>query len=183
MKFKRLFPHILVFIIGFGLGIIFIRLTHSPTAPFSESYGIEAKFSPKGGIQEMIIEKIKASLSTIDIAIFDLTSEEIKNAIENARARGVNIRIVADKRQAGGQYSKVKLLREKGFNVKLARGRKGGIMHNKFAIFDGVSIVTGSYNWTKNAENKNFENALFTSDPKVVKVCREEFERIWDFGE
>lgn len=52
-------------------------------------------------------------------------------------------------------------------------------MHNKFAVFDGKLAVTGSFNWTTSADDYNFENALFLSDPAIVARIEEEFERIW----
>ena len=52
-------------------------------------------------------------------------------------------------------------------------------MHNKVAIFDGMLMVTGSYNWTNNAERFNYENAIFITDPNVIKQYQKEFDRIW----
>jgi phosphatidylserine/phosphatidylglycerophosphate/cardiolipin synthase-like enzyme len=52
-------------------------------------------------------------------------------------------------------------------------------MHDKFAIFDGRLLVTGSYNWTESAEAANFENALFLDDPGLVARYADAFERLF----
>ena len=52
-------------------------------------------------------------------------------------------------------------------------------MHNKFAIFDGKLMVTGSYNWTNNAEHFNYENAVFITDTNVIKEYQKDFDDIW----
>ena len=52
-------------------------------------------------------------------------------------------------------------------------------MHNKFAIFDGKLMVTGSYNWTNNAEHFNYENAVFITDPNVIMQYQKDFDNIW----
>jgi phosphatidylserine/phosphatidylglycerophosphate/cardiolipin synthase-like enzyme len=55
-------------------------------------------------------------------------------------------------------------------------------MHNKFAIFDGKLMVTGSYNWTASAEKYNYENAVFITDPTAIDQYQKEFNEIWSLG-
>jgi len=86
--------------------------------------------------------------------------------------------VVMDYKQSEGRSSEKDFLISKGFNVKIAQQTGRGIMHNKFAIFDDKEVVTGSYNWTENAEKYNYENALFISDPEVVNKYIKEFERL-----
>ncbi len=97
-----------------------------------------------------------------------------------AKERGVLIRIVRDARQAQGKHSEIPWLLEKGVKVRLARGNGRGIMHHKFAIFDGKFLVIGSCNWTDSAERFNYENALFLDDPAVVQRYRTHFERLFN---
>jgi phosphatidylserine/phosphatidylglycerophosphate/cardiolipin synthase-like enzyme len=52
-------------------------------------------------------------------------------------------------------------------------------MRNKFAVFDGKLVLTGSFSWTTSADNYNFENAIFVSDLAVVARFEEESQRIW----
>lgn len=138
----------------------------------------EVYFSPEGSIRNRIIKAIDNSSSSIDIAIFDFTSQEIKAALEQAKKRGVKIRIIADSRQYKGPHSVVQSLIESGFDVKITRGKSRGIMHNKFAIFDKTLLFTGSYNWSDNAEFFNYENAIFISDPEVIRKYQKEFDTI-----
>ena len=145
----------------------------------SRIYHAEAYFSPAGGISQRIIKAIYNSNLTIDIAIFDFTSQDIKVSLEKAKIRGVSIRIIADSRQAKGAHSVIPVLINKGFNIKITHGKSRGIMHNKFAIFDNALVFTGSYNWTANAELFNYENAVFIFDANTIKGYRDEFDKIW----
>jgi len=165
-----LFISFCVFIIGCG-GYAQIK---------PSSYQVEVYFSPEGHIQDRIIKEIDSSNSSIDLAIFDFTSQEIKSAFEKAKQRGVKIRIIADSMQAKGAHSVVQALINEGFNIKISHGKERGIMHNKFAIFDKRLLFTGSYNWTANAEHFNYENAIFLSDPETIAQYQKEFDRIWD---
>ena len=141
---------------------------------------LEVYFSPEGHIQDRIIKAIDASGSSIDLAIFDFTSPEIKSAFERAKQRGAKIRIIADSRQAKGAHSLIQALIDEGFNVKITHGRERGIMHDKFAIFDKQLLFTGSYNWTTNAEHFNYENAIFISDPETITQYQKEFDKLWN---
>ena len=55
-------------------------------------------------------------------------------------------------------------------------------MHNKFIIVDNTKLFTGSYNFTNDAENNNYENVIITDDPETVTAFREEFKRLWLIG-
>lgn len=51
-------------------------------------------------------------------------------------------------------------------------------MHNKFCIIDNQIVITGSYNWTYYAENKNWENILITKNSAIINQYRVEFNKI-----
>jgi len=145
-------------------------------APFEGPY-----FSDRDRVADRIIAAINHTQKTLHIAIYDLTHADITAALESAARRGVEIRIVADERQSHEPHSEIPFLRSKGVAIRMSHGYKGNrsIMHNKFAVFDGRLAVTGSFNWTTSADNYNFENAVFISDPAGVARFEEEFERIW----
>lgn len=141
---------------------------------------LEVYFSPEGHTQDRIIKAIDSSNSSIDLAIYSFTAQEIKSAFERAKKRGVKIRIIADSRQAKGSHSLIQTLIDEGFNIKITHGKERGIMHNKFAIFDKKVLFIGSYNWTNNAEHFNYENAVFISDPDTITQYQKEFDKIWN---
>lgn len=178
MNIKKLSIFILVFSLGMVLGIV---VTYHPTSPTpSALYKAESYFSPNGGVALNIIKAISNAKSSIDLAIFDLTSTDIESSLEKAQKIGVKIRIIADSRQAKGANSKMPILIQDGFNIKITHGEGRGIMHNKFAIFDGKLMVTGSYNWTNNAEHFNYENAIFITDPDVITQYQKDFDNMWN---
>ena len=55
----------------------------------------------------------------------------------------------------------------------------GGILHDKFAIFDGRLVLTGSYNWSTNAEENNDENAVFIRNTSVIAAFQTNFNSRW----
>ena len=53
-------------------------------------------------------------------------------------------------------------------------------MHHKFMLMDGDVLLTGSFNWTRQAIMGNNENILITNYEEVVKAYSGEFERLWE---
>jgi phosphatidylserine/phosphatidylglycerophosphate/cardiolipin synthase-like enzyme len=140
----------------------------------------EVYFSPNGGIRDRLLRAINHTKASIDVAIFDFTSGELAGALVAAKDRGVAIRVLADARQAQGKHSEIPFLLQKGAKIRLLKGNGRGIMHHKFAIFDGKLLVTGSYNWTDSAERFNHENALVLDDSEIIRRYQARFEHLFN---
>jgi phosphatidylserine/phosphatidylglycerophosphate/cardiolipin synthase-like enzyme len=134
-------------------------------------------FSPNGGCQNTVIAEIGKAQKTIDIAMYYLTSREIAQELVKAKDRKVAVQIVLDKSQETQNYSKSRYLIKRGFEVKYHTGP--GLMHNKFAIIDGKVLITGSFNWTPTADQKNEENLLIMTDKDLIKKYADRFEYLW----
>lgn len=60
----------------------------------------------------------------------------------------------------------------------IKRGKRGGLMHDKFCVIDNQIVVTGSYNWTNNAEFRNDENITVEHDPEQATRFSLEYRRL-----
>ena len=136
-------------------------------------------FSPSDEPQNWIIKVLEKAGKSLDLAMFSFTSVEIQQAIAAARARGVRVRIVFDKRNAL-EMREQRWFIENGFDVVVSMGRnkERGVLHNKFAVIDGELVQTGSYNWTQNARHNNFENIVFLDDAVSAEQYTAYFERL-----
>lgn len=139
---------------------------------------VEVHFTPSTRCEDSIVGLINSSGKTIDIAVYSINNNQIVNALKNAHNRGVKLRILTDKLQASSKYSKVLDLYLYGIDVKV--NSKYKIEHNKFAIFDGNKISTGSFNWTESASLKNSENCVFVKrDKQTINSYKKRFEELW----
>jgi phosphatidylserine/phosphatidylglycerophosphate/cardiolipin synthase-like enzyme len=145
---------------------------------FCGAQGIQVYFSPNGGCQQAVISEIRKATQTIDIAMYYLSSRDIAQALVKARDNNVRVRIVLDQGQEIEPASKSGYLVKHGFEVRYHLGF--GLMHNKFAIIDGKSLITGSFNWTLTAEERNEENLLVITDEEAIEKYRERFEYLWN---
>jgi phosphatidylserine/phosphatidylglycerophosphate/cardiolipin synthase-like enzyme len=139
----------------------------------------ETYFSPNVGIASRLVQEIDAAQTSIDIAIYSFTLNSVADALIDAKSRGVQVRILADISQATGAGSEIARLEAEGFQLKRTNGGGGGIMHNKYAIFDGRVLITGSYNWSASAEQNNDENAVFIRDRNVISSFQQNFNAMW----
>jgi phosphatidylserine/phosphatidylglycerophosphate/cardiolipin synthase-like enzyme len=129
------------------------------------------KFSPKGGVESLIISWILNAKRSVRMAAYCLTNEDIVNSLIIAKKHGCFVDVILDKSQTFGVQAKLHdRMVKAGISVELCKP-KNGIMHDKFMIVDDGNVQTGSYNYTFNAENCNFENALFFIEP--FEYCTE----------
>lgn len=140
---------------------------------------ISVGFSPSGQALQNVLQAIHSARTSIDLAAYSFTSDDVVDALVRAEKRGVKVRVVADyKDNAKGKYSKVGTLRENAIPTRL--DPHYAIMHNKFLVVDGVTTETGSFNYTSSADKRNAENALVIwNQPAVAAVYEHEFERLW----
>lgn len=139
-------------------------------------------FSPDRGADEVVIGFIDGCSTRLDIAVYSLTHDGIADAIIRAQGRGVPVRVLMDKTQAGSRYADDERLEAEGVDVR--RDRIKGVMHHKFIIGDGRTpgsraVLTGSYNFTLNATNKNQENFVVLRLSYVAKAYQQEFDSLW----
>lgn len=142
---------------------------------------ISAFFTPSKKCENSIIQRINSAEKSIDAAVYAINNKDIVKALKKAHERGVKIRILTDKLQASNKNSEVIELYE--FGIKIRVNSKHKIEHNKFAIFDINSVVTGSYNWTEPASDKNSENCLFFNhNKKSIQGYYNRFNYLWQMN-
>ena len=132
-------------------------------------------FTPSTDCENNIIAAINDA-QKMDIAVYSITHPDITYALIYAHDRGAKIRIITDRLMAKGKGSLIGKIRDAG--IPVVTNVKHKIEHNKFAVFDGSHIVSGSYNWTTNASKNNSENCVFFDQPN--KEYSHRFEYLWD---
>lgn len=141
------------------------------------SQSIEVGFSPDGSSLNVVLNAINSANKELLMAAFNFTSRSISEALMKAKQRGVDVRVIAD-RKANSNYSAVTYLANHGVHVSL--NDNYAYFHNKFIVIDGNSVETGSFNYTKGAAEKNAENVIWLRDyPDVAARYRQEFVRLW----
>lgn len=141
----------------------------------------EACFFPCDEGPARLVEVLRKARKTLDICVFTITDNRIKHAILDAHERGVQVRIISDNDKAMDRGSDILELSDSG--VRVAVDKEPDHMHHKFAIVDQEWLLNGSFNWTRSASSRNYENITISNDMALIKAFSEEFSRLWDaFG-
>ncbi|NLI11025.1 MAG: hypothetical protein GX447_09775 [Elusimicrobia bacterium] len=132
-------------------------------------------FSPGSDTENRIAALMDSAKQSIDAVTFTFSSKPIADALIRAHKRGVKVRFLEDIGMAK-KSSMARYVYESGVPMKWTGGRnEKGAMHNKFIIFDGKILATGSYNFTTNGSANSFENLIFISDENAVKAYQSKF--------
>ncbi len=171
-----------------NLGDSKITIQFSPTSPTQPWI-----FSSNGLISEILATATKS----IDMALFVFSEQKLANILEKRSQENVNIRGLVEPSFAYRYYSDA--LDMMGIALKnkckyepdnhpWPRGittvgvpilSKGDLLHHKFAVIDGKTVITGSHNWSVAANNGNDETVLVIENLKVGAHFVREFERLY----
>jgi phosphatidylserine/phosphatidylglycerophosphate/cardiolipin synthase-like enzyme len=139
---------------------------------------IEVYFSPEDGTLEHILAAVNNAQQSIYFMAYSFTSDELADAlIERAKA-GVTVMGVFDKDQyhsnAGTEFD---TLHNAGIDIWLDGNPR--LMHHKVIIIDNQIVITGSYNFSNNAEHNNDENTLIIHNQDIAAQYLAEFQQIY----
>ncbi len=134
-------------------------------------------FSPGPDCLNAITENLLKAEKEVKICVFTISDNRIVEALRDIQLRGVRVKIITDNDKRFDKGSDINYLIERGFQVKA--DATPAHMHHKFAIIDNKICLTGSYNWTRSAETRNYENVLVTDSRKTCKSYNKEFNRLW----
>jgi len=137
----------------------------------------EVYFSPSKDCENRIVQAINDSKKEVVAAVYSINNPNIVAALINAKKRGVKVQVLTDRVQASQKNSGVLILKTAGIDLKVHSKFK--IEHNKFGVYDGALISTGSFNWTRPAADSNSENCIFTDEHEIAMKYRERFSYLW----
>ena len=115
-------------------------------------------FSPGGHCADQVIHEIGTAKKSIYVRAYSFTHPGIAQALADAEHRGVDVEVILDKSNLSGRYSEAGLIAHAG--VKTYIDSRHPIAHDKVVVIDQLEVVTGSFNFTRQADEKNAENLL-----------------------
>ena len=101
------------------------------------------------------------------VQAYSFTSAPIAKALVEAQKRGVKIQVILDKSQRREKYTEADFLLHAGVPTWI--DAKHAIAHNKIMVIDSHTVLTGSFNFTKAAEEFNAENLLVIRDRALAE--------------
>lgn len=127
---------------------------------------VQVWFSPSGGCTEAVVNNLNKATNSVLVQAYSFTSAPIAEALVAAHKRHVNVQVILDKSQKTEKYSSADFVAHAGIPTFI--DSKHAIAHNKIMVIDSKTILTGSFNFTKAAEQNNAENLLVIQDVKLA---------------
>ena len=147
-----------------------------PKVILSDGTQIFTHFSPDNDIISSLVKEIGSAKTSIHFMAFSFTEDTLGSAMRDRFESGIEIQGVFEKRQIS-QYSEYEQMKAAGMSV--IQDRNKGTMHHKVIVIDEETVITGSYNFSKNAEERNSENLLIIKgNPDIAQAYLAEFDRI-----
>jgi len=148
----------------------------APRLEFGAAW-VEVYFAPEDAPAEHLLSVLEGAQHSIRFMAFSLTSEAVADVLIRQARQGVEVAGVMEESQVRSNANgKFDLLRAAGIDVRLDGNPRN--MHHKVIIVDHELVITGSYNFSYNAENVNDENLLILHDRELAQLYLEEFDRL-----
>ncbi len=138
---------------------------------------VEVLFSPDDGVARRLLELVRGARQRVEVLAFAFTSDDLAEALIERAAAGVDVRVVVESSQASAAGAEFERLRQAGVDAR--RDGNPGDMHHKVVLIDGALVWTGSYNFTRSAEEYNDESVLIVHSPGLAARFSTEFERVY----
>jgi len=138
---------------------------------------VHVKTSLNGNPIDTLISKIKITKKSLKAAVYKFDNAEVYHALVDALNRGVQVQLVCDKKANYKARANAYKLRSQGAEIHFWDLDKMRKLHAKFTIVDDDYVLTGSSNWTRNADGSNLELVLeFNGD---VTEFSNLFSELW----
>jgi phosphatidylserine/phosphatidylglycerophosphate/cardiolipin synthase-like enzyme len=125
-------------------------------------------FSPHGGCTAEIVRELAKAKRQVLVQAYSFTSEPIAQALIAGKQRGADVQVILDKNWPTGAPKVEAELVAAG--VPLLSDAQHAIAHNKVIVIDGATVITGSFNFTNQAELMNAENLLVIRSAKTAAL-------------
>jgi phosphatidylserine/phosphatidylglycerophosphate/cardiolipin synthase-like enzyme len=124
---------------------------------------IELAFTPHDDGEAVLLRVIGEARRSLLVQAYVFTSRAVADALVAAHRRGVQVQVLADaemnRREKGNALPRLLAV-----GVPVALETRYNAAHNKLLIADaegpGCAVLTGSYNFSWSAQNRNAENIL-----------------------
>lgn len=161
---------------GWRLCLFLAAVVLIRSASYSEAAELRTCFTPGEDCTSLIVQQINNAKSSVLVQAYSFTSEPIIAALSHAKQRGVDVRAILDKSNEQERYSAATFLVNHGIAVLI--DDKPAIAHNKVMVLDGADVITGSFNFTKAAQERNAENVLIIrQEPQLARAYADNWKR------
>jgi len=141
---------------------------------------IQVLFSPEDGVINNLIAVLNDAEASIQFLAFSFTDFPVAQVMINRAQAGVDVKGVFETFGSTSPYSELGTL----LCAKIPARQDGNssFLHDKIIIVDDSIVMTGSVNFSSNADESNEENVVILDNPEIAALYTQEFEKLWTQG-
>jgi phosphatidylserine/phosphatidylglycerophosphate/cardiolipin synthase-like enzyme len=128
-----------------------------------------------GGPDGPLAPAIDSARLSVDVAIYSLSLNSIRDALIRAHKRGVQVRMVMESENL--DRSDPQKLKDAG--IPILGDRREGLMHDKFVVIDNSEVWLGSMNFTDSGAYTDNNNLMRIRSAKMAENYTKEFEEMF----
>lgn len=141
---------------------------------------ISVLFGSEDDVADALTRLISNTKSDVKFMSFSFTHDDMGKAMLAKANQGVRVQGIFETRGSQTQFSELPRLFCQGIPVRQDGNPR--TLHHKVIVLDKETVITGSFNFSNNANQRNDENVVILDNPGIAKLYLQEFERRWEEG-
>ncbi len=142
-----------------------------------DGVSVQVLFGSEDNAIAQLITYIETAKSSIRFMAFSFTQDDLGDAMLARAEDGVELSGIFETRGSEVESSELGKMFCAGYAMR--QDGNPSTFHHKVIVIDEQIVVTGSLNFSENADNSNDENVVIIADPTIAKLFLEEFDRRW----
>jgi len=139
---------------------------------------IQVIFSAEDNALSNLIALVADAQTSIRFLAFSFTDYPLAQAMIDRAKAGVDVKGVFETFGSTGTGSELKTFWCAGLPVR--QDGNGSFLHDKIIIIDNSIVVTGSLNYSTNADESNEENVVIVDNAEIAALYLQEFDKLWN---
>jgi len=151
--------------------------TLSQQALTIDSTHIQVYFASEDEVINHLIPMVQSAKKSLHIMAFSFTQDDLTQAVLDRAEAGIAVQAIFETRGSETEYSALRPLYCAGIPAR--QDGNPGTFHHKVIVIDGQTVITGSLNFSENADSSNDENTIILTNPEIAAQYLAEFDRRW----
>ncbi len=138
---------------------------------------VQVLFAAEDEVVSQLVPLVEGATDSIRFMAFSFTHDDLGQAVRKKAKGGVDVKGIFEVRGSETEYSELTALYCD--DVAVRQDGNKGTFHHKVFVIDDKTVVTGSLNFSDNADNSNDENVVIINNSDIAAQYLQEFDRRW----
>jgi len=147
----------------------------------AQAQGLQAApfFQPFDDSRAAVMAELDQAKKSVHVAQYNIRDEAFALKLLALKARGIDVQLVIDAKNAANSWNTLDdSMEARGLPVHRRLHQGYAIMHHKFTVIDGATVITGSFNWNETARLSNDENMVVIRSRALATDYESEFQEL-----